>query len=455
MKVTLAISALLSISGIKAAPAPQVGLPPLGGVLPPTPIVPVGQVLTAPLDVPFNPPALKPKKLIYTWTGADDRTHKDFIATFSADDDTFGTLIAVTTVPTSGNEPHHIGVSGDGNHLVGGGLLALLKAQDTAYYFDITNKYRPQFSKSNRAVLGSITDEVAAKPDGGFFITYMGSAGGTSPGRLIETNANFDIIAEHPQDLSQIGTLYENFNPHGLAIDFARNTILTSDYIVPLSSLKPTTGVVFDNTVRVWDLDTRSIVNTIEIPNGGGIQDVRFIPNHPRGYAIATAVKLGQVWLIDPHTNNASGNRGTARLLYDLGADYAGKFAIYSTVSKDGKFLYLSVTDANRIVVLDISDVDAVKRVDDPTKPQPVVGPHYLKLTPDGKNLIVTDYFVREGELGVINTGADYKLWYIDVNPTTGAISFNRTIDFAQKFAFIGGARPHSSAYYDSTYTGP
>ena len=73
---------------------------------------------------------------------------------------------------------------------MGGGLLSLLKTQvsfaftcdhaltdfqqDTAYYFDTTDPYRPSFKKSNRAILASITDEIRAKPDGGFFITYMG-----------------------------------------------------------------------------------------------------------------------------------------------------------------------------------------------------------------------------------------------------------------------------------------
>ena len=35
----------------------------------------------------------------------------------------------------------------------------------------------------------------------GFFITYMGSAVGTSPGRLVETDANDNIIHEWPEDV--------------------------------------------------------------------------------------------------------------------------------------------------------------------------------------------------------------------------------------------------------------
>ena len=72
----------------------------------------------------------------------------DFLATYSLDDvsaildynmivsglssivqDTFGTFIWLTDVPTSGNSPHHLGSTQDGKTLVGGGLLSLLKTQ--------------------------------------------------------------------------------------------------------------------------------------------------------------------------------------------------------------------------------------------------------------------------------------------------------------------------------------
>ena len=93
-------------------------------------------------------------------------TRLDFLATYSLDDDTFGTLLYVTDVPSSGNSPHHLGTTLDGKTLVGGGLLSLIKTQDTAFYFDVSNPYRPVFRKSNRAVLSSIVDEIRAKPDG-------------------------------------------------------------------------------------------------------------------------------------------------------------------------------------------------------------------------------------------------------------------------------------------------
>ncbi|KAI0005657.1 hypothetical protein F4779DRAFT_44697 [Xylariaceae sp. FL0662B] len=453
----LAVATLASLSRVVAVPSKvqerQISLPPLipaiPGVTEPlasiAPPLPILQVPTPPLDSPpFTPSNIKPKKIGYFWVGAGDKKHKDFLATYSLDDDTFGELIYVTDVPSSGNNPHHLGPSLDGKTLIGGGLLSLLKTQDTAFYFDTTDPYRPAFLKSNRALLASITDEIRAKPDGGFFITYMGSALGTSPGRLVETDADFNIIHQWPEDVEgTLNILGEQFNPHGLAVDFEKKIILTSDFIVPLTILKPTVGIQRANTLRLWDLDSRKIISTLTIPDGGGIQDVKFIPGNPESAALATAVHLGQVWIIYPFRKDGNGNQGVIEPLFDLGPKARDTTAIYSDISQDGKLAYFTLTTSDHVAALDISDLSNVKRLDDPDEEQPIIGPHYLKLTPDQKHLVVTDYFVQTGDIGIINTPADFKAQYIDVLDD-GSLSFNRSIDFSREFANRGGGRPHS-----------
>ena len=96
----------------------------------------------------------------------------------------------------------------------------------------------------------------------------MGSAVGSSPGRLVETDADFNVIHEWPEDVEgTLNILGEQFSPHGLSIDFDKNIILTSDFVVPLSILKPTLGTQYADTLRLWELDTRKIISTITIPN--------------------------------------------------------------------------------------------------------------------------------------------------------------------------------------------
>ncbi|KAF2278158.1 uncharacterized protein EI97DRAFT_246957 [Westerdykella ornata] len=446
-----------SVHGLSISLPPLI--PSIPGVTEPlsknAPPLPILQVPTPPLESPpfVGNQTIKPKKIGYFWTASGDNQHKDFLATYSLDDDTFGTLLWVTDVPSSGNSPHHLGPSHDGKTLVGGGLLSLLKSQDTAFYFDTSNPYQPKFKKSNRGVLSSIVDEIRAKPDGGFFITYMGSAVGTSPGRLVETDANDNIIHEWPEDVdSTLNILGQQFSPHGLTIDWEKKIILTSDFVVPASILKPVAaaGIQKANTLRLWELDSRKIISTITIPNGQGIQDVKFIPGHPESAALATAVGPGQVWVIYPFRTNPQGQRGVAELLYDLGPRARDNLAIYSDISDDGKFAYFTLTLGNHVAALDISDLNNVKRLDNPDEDQGIIGPHYVKVSPDKKNLLVTDYFVQTGDIGIVNTPADFKAQWIDILPN-GALRFNRSIDFQKEFANRGGAKPHSSVIFDLT----
>ncbi|KAK4188466.1 hypothetical protein QBC35DRAFT_195865 [Podospora australis] len=418
--------------------------------------LPILQLPTPPLaSPPFTASNIKPKKIGYFWTGAGDNKHKDFLATVSLDDGTFGTFIELTDVPTSGNSPHHLGPSYDGKTLIGGGLLSLLKTQDTAFYFDVSNPYRPKFDHSNRGILSSIVDEIRAKPDGGFYITYMGSAVGTSPGRLVETDAKGNIIHEWPAltDIeSTLNILGEQFSPHGLTVDYDKQIALTSDFVVPLSILKPTLGIQKANTLRLFDLRTHKILSTITIPNGQGIQDVKFIPGNKETAALATAVGLGQVWIIYPFRKDTrTGKQGTAELLFDFGPKAKNSVAIYSDISDDGKLAYFTFTLGNHVAALDISDLNNVKRLDDPNETQPIIGPHYVKISPDKKNLLVLGYFVQAGDISVLNTPADYKAHWLDIKPD-GSIAFNRTIDFEREFTTTrGGARPHSVVIYDLT----
>lgn len=262
----------------------------------------------------------------------------------------------------------------------------------------------------------------------------MGSAVGTSPGRLVETDENYNIIHQWPEDVEgTLEVLDSQFSPHGLNIDFDRNIILTSDFVVPLSVLKPSLGVVGANTVRLWDLPSRKIINTLTIPNGNGIQDVKFIPGHPEAAALASAVGPGQVWIIYPFRKDSSGKQGTIELFYDLGPNAASKVALFSDITKDGKYAYFTATTGNHVAQLDISDINNPKRLDDPNEVHPTIGPHFIKITPDQKHVVIVDYFLQTGEIGIVNTPADFKIHYADINPN-GSLHFNRTISFSEQF---------------------
>ena len=108
---------------------------------------------------------------------------------------------------------------------------------------------------------------------------------------------------------------------------------------------------------------------------------------------------LGQVWTIYPFRRGANGKQGVAELLHEFGPKAKDSVAIYSDISDDGKLAYFTFTTGNHVAALDISDLNNVKRLDDPDETQPIIGPHYVKISPDKKNLLVTGYFVQAGDV--------------------------------------------------------
>ena len=78
------------------------------------------------------------------------------------------------------------------------------------------------------------------------------------------------------------------------------------------------------------------------------------------------------------------------------------RIAIYSDISDDGKLAYFTLTYSNHVAALDISDLSNPIRLDDPEEDQPIIGPHYVKISPDKKNLLVTGYFVQAGDVRLL-----------------------------------------------------
>ena len=107
------------------------------------------------------------------------------------------------------------------------------------------------------------------------------------------------------------------------------------------------------------------------------------------------------MWIIYPFRFDANGKQGVAEELFDFGDKAKNSVAIYSDISQDGKLAYFTFTLGNHVAALDISDLSNVKRLDDPNEDQPIIGPHYVKIAPDGKHLLVTGYFVQAGDVSV------------------------------------------------------
>src|SRR5262249_1990138 len=120
---------------------------------------------------------------LYVWASDQAHVAPDFLAVIDFDrrSPDYGKVLRTVPIPPPGNvgnEPHHCHTSADQNILACGGLLSLLKGQNSIFFFDISNARNPTFIKSTRATQSSITDDFLPLPAGGFLVSNLGSASG-------------------------------------------------------------------------------------------------------------------------------------------------------------------------------------------------------------------------------------------------------------------------------------
>ena len=406
----------------------------------------IGSVLAATLLARTEPrDEHGPEKTLYVWTGDQARVAPDFLAVIDFDEDSprYGHIIRTVPVPRPGgvgNEPHHCHLSADKNILACGGLLALLRGQNSIFFFDVSQPRRPRFLFSTSGTLSNITDDFLPLKGGGFLVTQMGSHTGGVPGRVAEFDRNLRLIGEWPA-----APPMHDFNPHGISARPELNLMVTSDFMLPDSSLNAVPGdPLLRGSIRVWDFRKRSIVRTIVIPTAVGTMDVKLIPKDPLGRAFTAGMFDGLVYLVD--TIN-----GTAHVVFDcetivphVEVPVRGGMTQLLSMPRSGDRLIFASFQAGQVGMLDVSDPE------NPVQAGIVnlgvdAGPHMVALTDDDKRLVVGDYFLNEDDFGKIHFEGDHHVRVIKVSRNRLTLDRRFDIDFNTAFK-TGPARPHGVA---------
>jgi len=387
----------------------------------------------------------RPARTLYVWAGDQARVAPDFLAVIDFDENSprYGKVIRTVPVPgigSSGNEPHHCNLSADKTILACGGLLSLLRGQDSIFFFDVSQARRPKFLFSARGTLSNITDDFLPLKEGGFLVTQMGSHTGGVPGRVAEFDKDLRLIGEWPTNPPE-----HDFNPHGISARPDLNLMVTSDFMMPDSSLNVVPGdPLLRGSIRVWDFQKRTIVRTIVLPTAIGTMDVKLIPKDPRGRAFTAGMFDGLVYLVD--TRN-----GTAQVVFDcenivphVEVPVRGGMTQLLAMPRSGDRLIFASFQAGQIGMLDVRDPEH------PVQTGIVnlgldAGPHMIALTDDDKRLVVSDYFLNEDDFGKIHFEGDHHVRVIKVFKRRLALDSRFDVDFNTAFA-TGPARPHGVA---------
>ena len=377
-------------------------------------------------------------KYLFICTGDQARTSPDFLAVINFDQKSpdYGKVVATAPFAApnaTGNEPHHIGLSSDGKLVACGGLLSVLKGQKDVFFFDVSDANNPKFLSAADPPLSAITDEFHALPEGGFLVTMMGGAQGRAPGRVVAFDKHLRLLKEYPDEPPSDG-----FNPHGISIRPELNLMVTSDFVCPSTTLDGVhRNIDFRGSIRVWDFKKKQIVRTIRLPGQIGTIDVKLIPHDAQGRAYTAGMLDDHLYLIDTL-------HGTAKAVFDFSQIQLGGWPQLMRVTRDGRRLFVSMNQAGKIAMLDISDPDQprlIKALD----LGPGSGPHYIALTDDEKRLVISDYFLNEDNFGKVHAEGDHKIHVAKIMKDDILLDLRFDLDFNRAFP-TGPARPHGIA---------
>lgn len=377
-------------------------------------------------------------KYLFVCAGDQARKSPDFLAVANFDEDSrnYGKVIAKAPLPepgATGNEFHHIGLSANGRIVACGGLLSVLKGQKEIFFWDVSDPERPRFISAADPPLSAITDEFHALPEGGFLVTMMGGAQGHAPGRVAEFDSKLNLIHEYPDNPPDDG-----FNPHGISVRSEINLMVTSDFICPSTTLDVVPGGLdLRGGVRVWDLRRREILRTINLPNAGGTIDVKLIPGDPQRRGFTAGMLDDKLYLLNAE-------QGSAHPVFDFSTIQKGGWPQLMRITADGRRLFISMNQAGKVVMVDISDPDE-PRILKVLDLGPNSGPHYIALTPDEKRLVISDYFLNEDNFGKVHAEGDHKIHVARITERDLVLDFRFDLDFNAAFS-TGPARPHGIA---------
>ena len=377
-------------------------------------------------------------RYLFVWAGDQARTSPDFLSVVDFDPASPGYGHVITTEPlpepgATGNEPHHVGLSSDGRTLALGGLLSVLKGQKEIFFFDVSNPAAPRFRASADPPLSAVTDEFCPIPDGGFLVTMMGGPMGHAPGRVAEFDRDLRLVAEHPADPPDDG-----FNPHGISVRPELNLLVTSDFICPSTTLNAVPGSLdLRGSIRVWELQPRRIVKTVEIPGAGGTIDVHLIPGDRLARAFTAGMLDDTLYLVDTRA-------GRATAVFNFSQVAKGGWPQLIRMTADGARLFITMNVAGKVAMLDTSNPEhpALLSVLDLGVG---AGPHYLALTHDERRLVVSDYFLNEDGFGKVHQEGDHKVHVANVSAHALTLDPAFNLDFNTAFS-TGPARPHGLA---------
>jgi len=384
---------------------------------------PASQLTAETCISPYIKALSKPETVMYLWAlPATPGQGEDFLAVIDVNlaSATYGKILKKVPVGSMGNEAHHIGYTDDRTKLWAASLNS-----DRFFIFDVaTDPMNPKLIKviDNVPKLTGLSGPHTPYAIPGRILVSMASGpDGSGTGGLAEFTNDGSFIASHAATNHPYETVIKpEFNRMITSAWFPQKT-----WMLPMDKWDPSTWAN-PNTLLVWDLKERKIVQTLVAPDAVMLAARWMLkPGAKYGYNISSAGN--SIWMFKMEDDGNFSYRKAG----DTGPNCSPADL---RQSPDDKFLYVSCFVGSEIQAWDISDPENIKLHD---TIQGVVQPNMMHVTFDGRRLYFTNSAISS-----IDYSARYSMQLVQIgHDGRMKLDPNFKIDFAK--APDGPARPH------------
>ena len=298
---------------------------------------------------------------IHVWTlgveGLGDGSDKLVTIDVNPKSHSYGKVISSVSVGERG-EAHHMGFTDDRKHLWAGGMDS-----NNIYVFDVgTDPSKPKLVKTIKD-LGQRTGYLGphtfyALPGRMLIGTLSNTANKDGITGMAVYNNHGDYVAKYAMPIGKVGTGVGDGYGYDIAINPARNVILTSsfagwnNYMRDLGEVvaDPNAMKQFGNTMVLWDLKAMKPTEVLAVP--GAPLEIRWSLNPGDNWAITAAALTSKLWLI----RQDKAGKWQAKEVGTIGDPAKIPLPVDISISADGKGLWVNTFMDGTTHYFDLSD---------------------------------------------------------------------------------------------------
>jgi len=361
----------------------------------------------------------QPEKVMYLWTLPANGAGADYLSVIDVNlaSATYGTILKKVEVGSTGNEAHHMGFTDDRTKIWAASLNT-----SRFFIFDVgADPMNPRLIRTIDDVprlTGLSGPHTPYAIPGRILVSMASGPDGTGSGGLAEFTNDGEFVASH----KATNHVYETVVKPEFNRMITSSWVAQKTFMSPLDKWEPSG---FSNTLLVWDLKARKIV-----------QELKGDP-----------IPLAARWALKPNATYGYtiSNAGDAIWMFRMGKDGTFTYRKAAALEKgcapgdlrqspDDRFLYVSCLAGSQVQAWDISNPERIRLHD---TVQGIVQANMMHVTHDGRRLYVTNSAISS-----IDYSPRYALRLIQVGPD-GRMKLDPqfAIDFAK--APSGPARPH------------